>query len=137
MKKNQKIKALLYAMIIVFILIVSFFLIPEEIPFRRGLFIAVAVLGFIFLILGILLSVLSLNEKGKLKAFLLLTGLSATAPLLGSILHNVFYGLAITFTNLAPLFEFLHGAFFIIALLIAPIGFIIGMIGSLVLLRKK
>lgn len=137
MKNKTQLKGILYVMAITFFLMIGFFLVPEEFSLKRGMFNLVAVLGLLFLTLGIIITILSRKKKGELKAFLLLTGLSAIMPLLGTILHNFFYALAIVFPGLAPLFEFLHGAFFIIALLVAPIIFIIGIIGSLVCMRKK
>ena len=137
MKKRTHLKGILYALTATFILIVTYFLLPSPEDLKRTLFPLVAVLGFVFLALGIVLIFLSRKEKGKLKGFLLLTGLSAVAPFAGSILHNLFYGLGEAFTALIWLFGPLHAAFFIIALLIAPILFIIGITGCTILLCKK
>jgi len=83
-------------------------------------------------------------EKKKLKLsmkkFLLLTGVSAVGFLVFSILHNLFYALEIVakrFFLLSSLFSLLHGAFFIIAVLACPLGFLVGMTGSVVLFLKK
>jgi len=134
---KKRVKAIIYSLIGIFILIVVFFAIPFENPLKQNFFPIIAVLGLLFLILGIVLIILARKEKGKLKVFLILTGVSAIAPLVLSILHNVFYALAIAFENLSFIFEPLHGISFIMSLIGAPILFIIGSIGSIVLLNKK
>lgn len=136
MKNRKKLRIIFVSLIVIFILLVIYFLIP---PFAdvRALFPLIAVLGLIFLILGIILIFLVRKEKGKLKFFLMLTGISATAPLVFTILHNLFYALTITFTSLEYLFEALHVASFIISLLIAPIAFIVGVIGSIICFKRE
>ena len=89
--------------------------------------------------MGIALIILSRKEKGKIKTFLLLTGISAVSPLIFSVLHNLFYALAILFENIIVIkyiMEILHVTSFLIAMLVSPIGFLIGVIGSLILLKK-
>lgn len=130
----KKTKTILYSMIAIFILIMLFFFVPEN-SLRRMLFPVAGVLGLLFLVLGIVLVFLGRKEQGKLRLFLVLTGASAIAPLLFSVLHNLFYGLAIAFEGLAFLFEPLHAISFIISIIIAPILFITGMIGSIILTR--
>ncbi|MBN2306988.1 hypothetical protein JXD20_03305 [Candidatus Peregrinibacteria bacterium] len=136
MNQTQRIKGILYALIAIFILIAVYFLLPTEIAFKRELFPAIAILGFAFLSLGSMLIYLGRKEKGKLNFYLILTGTSAIGPFAGSVLHNLFYGLAMTFESLKYVFEFLQVSFFLIALLIAPILFIIGVIGCMVSLKK-
>lgn len=126
MKSNPPTKKTLYALIIIFILLVAYFLITPEL--KNPLFPLLAILGLAFMVMGVTLVFISRKEKGPLKLFLTITGLSAVAPLLFSILHNVFYGLG---------FETLHATFFIISILIAPITFIIGVIGSIILFRRE
>ena len=100
------------------------------------MFIFLAILGVLFLALGIWLIILARKEKGRLKLFLMVTGISSVAPFAGTILHNMFYAFAITFEKLAFLFEALHATFFIISLVMAPLAFIVGIIGSLICLKK-
>lgn len=93
-------------------------------------------------LLGIALIFFTLKEKikGKLKLFFLLTGSSIVGFFVFVILHNLFYALGIItshITVLKYLMEILHVTFFIIAVLICPIGFLVGAIGSIVLLIKK
>ncbi|MFH1429413.1 MAG: hypothetical protein ABIH39_06685 [Candidatus Margulisiibacteriota bacterium] len=100
MKNILKPKPVLYSLITVFILLLIYFLaLPFFMPDSRTLFPLVAILGLVFFILGILLMVTAKNEQGKRKLFLMLTGLGATAPLAGSILHNLFYAFSIAFTG--------------------------------------
>lgn len=96
----------------------------------------------VFFLLGLVLLILSLREKveKKLKNFLILTGASAVWLFVFGILHNLFYALG-TITKkifvLSYLIEGLHITFFLIAVLVCPIGFLIGAIGSIVILTKK
>ena len=137
MKNKSRLKKIFYSLITVFILLLVCFIIPFPSPIKRTFFPLIAILGLIFLILGIILTLIARKEKGKLKVFLMLTGISAIAPLICSILHNVFYALAIAFENLKFLFEILHVSSFIISIIIAPIIFIIGAIGSIILFNSK
>lgn len=131
-----KIKPIFYSLIGIFILILLFFIIPFEDEVRRPLFLVAAILGLLFLALGITLAILARKEKGKLRIFLMLTGISAIAPLLFTILHNFFYALAIAFENLSFIFEPLHAVSFIISIIIAPIAFLVGIIGTLILWKR-
>ena len=129
------IKKVFYSLIIIFILIVSFFIFPE-----RTLFPLVAVLGLLLSALGIYFIILVKKSKQKKKFFLYMTGISAASILPASILHNVFYALGIITENILVLkyvFEFLHAAFFLIGIPIAPILFLVGVIGTLVKWKKK
>jgi len=89
------------------------------------------------MILGGSLAIISRKEKGKLRIFLMITGISALCPFIFSILHNVFYALAIIFENIKLFFEILHVASFFISLIIAPLAFIAGAVGSAILLKRK
>ena len=136
-KVQKSIKTILYSLIGIFILILVFFIAPLDILLGRIFFPILAILGLLFLVIGIMLIILSRKEKGKLKIFLILTGISAIAPLVFTILHNLFYALAVAFESLSFLFEPLHAIFFIISLIVAPILFIAGSIGSIILLKKQ
>jgi hypothetical protein len=142
MNYNKALKTVFYSMVGVFILILSFFAIPFSDTLRRALFPYAGLLGLVFLILGIVLIVFTIKArvKGKLKVFLILVGSSAGMVLVSVLLHNFFYALAIVSENIVWLswsFEFLHGMFFIIGLLVCPIVFIVGVVGSIVLFIKE
>lgn len=128
------------ALVFVFLLVVG----PIFLPFFRvmmGLpFILVT--GFSLVILGSALIFLALRQKveKKLKKFLILTGASAIGFFIGSVLHNLLYAAAELTKNLPLLsgfFEILHAAFFLIAVFLCPIGFLVGAIGSAVFLLNR
>ncbi len=131
---SKKIKPILYSLTVIFILIILYFIIPFE---KRIFFLILAVLGLLFLALGVALIIIGRKQKGKLRVFLILTGISAISPFVFSILHNLFYALAITFENISPFFEALHVISFLIALVVAPILFIFSLITSIILLNKS
>jgi hypothetical protein len=85
-------------------------------------------------------AVLRSEIMGKLRRFLLLTGGSAVGFLVGVILHNLLYAAAILteqITVLHYLFEILHALFFLIATILCPLGFLIGLLGSIFHLLKQ
>ena len=61
-----------------------------------------------------------------LKTFLLLAGISLGVFIISVFLHNVISGI----------FDIEEAVFFIIAVLIAPSGFAVGLVGSLVIFLK-
>ncbi len=78
--------------------------------------------------------------KGMLRKFLLLTGASAVGFFLSVFLHNFLYAATILTSHLPllpSLFEILHGLFFIIAVLVCPLGFLVGAGGSIALFIKE
>jgi len=126
----------------IFVLLISYFLawFPHET--KRALLPFVAVLAAIFFVLGAVLIFLTLKLKTekKLKVFLILTGASAVGFLLGVILHNFFYGLGVITGHIIILkyvTEALHVAFFITAILVCPIVFLIGAVGTILMFIKK
>ncbi len=135
-------KKVFWLLVALFILIVGYFVIPASDEVKRALFPFAATLAFLFFFLGILLVMLVRKQRvqGKLKIFLYLTGLSATFFLLGSILHNFFYAIGVAFEHIKVvviLMEILHVTFFLIATIGCPIGFLVGMIGGVILMKKE
>lgn len=135
--KNKKSIIIFWLLIAVFLTIIIGTYI---IKWLRGPYFIPAIT--IFFLLGIALIFFTLKEKvkGKLKKFLLLTGASATGFFVSVLLHNFLYALNIIFnhiTILKYLTEILHIAFFFIAIIVCPMGFLIGIIGSLYYLNKK
>ena len=88
------------------------------------------------------LILLTIKEKvgGTLKKFLLLTGASATGFPLFILLHNAVYGLFIHFFG-ADFWDRIglgdEPFFFIMIIFVCPIGFLVGIVGSMVLRYKK
>jgi len=133
-----------WTLIAVFILILSQFFVPIISEFFKGslLFLLPFV---VFSLLGALLVFLILKQdiQGKLRKYLLLTGISAISFFIFIFLHNIFYALAEISSNvtiLKYLMKFLEGMFFIMATLICPLMFLIGAMGSIIIfikIRKK
>jgi len=131
-----------WALVGVFVLIASEFCIPALGELFRGplLFLLPFI---IFSLLGATLVFLTIKEKvgGNFKKFLILTGTSSAGIFVSIFLHNAFYGLGIITSHIAGLsglMEVLHVAFFLIAIFLCPIGFLVGVVGSVVLfIREK
>ena len=128
-----------WALVGVFVVIVSILFIPA---FRESLgFPFLAASGAVFFLLGVALIVLTVKEKvvGKPKKFLLLTGASSAGVLVSALLHNAVYGLFIHFFG-ADFWDRVgmgdEPFFFILAIVICPLGFLVGLVGSVVLFIK-
>ena len=99
-------------------------------------------LAGIFGVLGIILWISAkkkITEK-KLRRFLILTGVCAIGFFAFTLLHNVFYGINTVISHLTVLsyiVSALEIIFFLISIFICPPGFLIGVIGSIILLHKK
>ncbi len=133
--KGKLIWSIFWALVVVFIIVVGMIFIPqvnrllfgEENPTLMG-FVFVISAGVVLLGLGVTLLVLTVKKKvpGLLKKFLLLTGTSAAGLTVFVILHNLISGL----------FNIEEAVFFILATLVCPIGFLVGAIGTIVLVLK-
>jgi len=140
--KDEKIKLtiLLYGLIGIFILIVGLMSIPNFKGYVNFYFIMIS--GALLLLMGGALVVMTLKQKveGKLKKFLILTGVFASGYIIFVVLHNLFYALA-EITHHITLLNFLMNAFevifFLAAIFVCPVGFIIGSIVSIALLRAE
>ncbi len=138
----KSIKKVFWSLVSTFILILSFFVIPFSDSLRHTLFPFAGILGLIFLILGGVLIYLTFKHKvkGYLKLFLLFTGFSSVGVLPCVILHNLVYALFILlfgenfWINTGMTDE---PVFFILGLVVCPIVFLIGVIGSIVMFLKK
>ena len=90
---------------------------------------------------GIGLAIITYRERisGKLKLFLLSTGFSSAGFFLGVVLHNLFYALGILAKDLIGLDAFLNileVGFFFAAIIICPIGILVGVTGTLILWKE-
>jgi hypothetical protein len=138
--KGKLIWTIFWAMVGVFVIIVSMVfslnLLDGGLPFGYIVFPAFA----IFVGLGVTLLVLTVKRKvgGMLKKFLLLTGASAVGMPVFSVLHNLVYALLILWFG-----EDFWGSggdepvFFILAIIVCPIGFLVGAVGTIVLTIKN
>ena len=127
-----------WALNINFILLLGIFFIPIIREFFKG-GIVFLIPFIIFSLLGLVLifTVLKSKTKGKLKNYLLLTGVSAAGIFIAIILHNFIYGLFIYMFGEdfwgQPGDE---GFFFIVAIFIFPLLFLIGSIKSFLIIIK-
>lgn len=128
------------ALIGAFLLILAEFFVPAVSDILKGSILFL--LPFIvFSVLGMMLIFLTLEGKvrGKLRNFLLLTGISSAGFFISVFLHNVFYGLSVALNQtiaLSYLMKFFDVSFFLIAILACPILFLISAISSIVLFLK-
>jgi len=124
-----------------FLLILGQFFVPVVTDFFRGTLLFLSPF-IIFSLLGVILVITTIKQKVKkpLRKFLILTGISAALVFVGILLHNLIYALFIqlfgsdfwTRTGLGD-----EPFFFLLALIIAPVGFLIGTIGSLISIKKS
>ncbi len=139
-QKRNTLIIMFYLVIIVFVITVGMLLIPGFREYINTAFVIIS--GIILVILGSALIGLTLVQKveGKLKKFLILTGASAAGFFVFALLHNIFYGLEqVTghITILSYLMKAFEVIFFLIAIFACPIGFLIGVIGTIVMFSKK
>ena len=128
---NLPIKITFSLMVLVFVLILTGMFIPGV---NAKLFeMAGPVIVFsewiVFLLLGAILIILTLKKKveGPIKKFLMLTGISSVGFLVFVVLHNLVSGLLSMIFNS----EIEEPVFFILAVIVCPLGFLIGAIGSI------
>ena len=125
-----------WALILVLAIVVSMLFIPsidgvlvgENSPTPIG-YVFFLCAGAAIIGLGVMLLVLTIKTKveGSLKKFLVLTEASFLGAIISGILHNVISGL----TN------FEEPVFFLIATIVCPISFLVGVIGSVALAVKR
>jgi len=133
--------SIFWALVGIFVVIVSVFFIPAARELLMG-FLFIIISGAAFFLLGVALIILTVKEKvrGTLKKFLLLTGASAAGFFISVFLHNAFYGLGIMTSHITVLsraMEVFHVAFFIMAIIVCPAIFLVGVVGSIVLAIKQ
>ena len=139
-QKESVLTLMFYTLVAVFVSAISIIFIPAFRGFISGTFMIIS--GVILVILGSVLIGLTLVQKveGKFKKFLMLTGASAAGFFVFALLHNIFYGLE-QVTNHITILSYLMKAFevifFLIAIFACPIGFLIGVIGTIIMFNKK
>lgn len=133
-----------WALLATSIVIVSWFFIAAANESARGFrfLVFLASSGTIFVLLGIALIFITVREKagGKLRKFLILTGAGATGIPVSIILHNAIYALFIhwfgtDFWDRVGIGD--EPFFFVMAIFICPVAFLVGTVGSIVLAIKK
>lgn len=95
----------------------------------------------LFTLSGIVLTILSVKwVKGKkLRTWLIINGLSATALIIFAVLHNLFYALNTVVDNalLSKAISILEGGSFLISIPLSPILFVVSTVFVIVLWLKK
>jgi len=139
-QKESVLRVTFYLLVAVFILAISIIFIPVFRGLVSGIFMIIS--GIILVMLGSILIGLTLVQKveGKLKKLLILTGVSAAGFFVFSLLHNIFYGLEqVTghITILSYPMKAFEVIFFLVAIFACPIGFLIGVIGTIIMFNKK
>lgn len=137
MKKNITIQQHLYAVTILFAATLAVFIGTVFIDVSRELFFVVAFLAFLLVVYGIAIILRSRKEKQPLKRWMIILGFSAIMPLVGSVLHNVFYALARIFPFAEIVFNFFDGLFFLAALLASPIILAIAIIRCFMIVKNN
>ena len=133
--------SIFWALVGVFIVIAGVFFIPAVRELLMGLLFLI-ISGAVFFLLGVALIVLTVKEKlaGMLKKFFLLTGASAAGFFVSVFLHNAIYGLFIYWFG-ADFWDRIglgdEPFFFVMAIVVCPLGFLVGAVGSIVLTVRK
>ena len=132
-KRMPSTKIFFAVLVFITLVVIAFMLFPD---LMSGLGSRILVLWGLFAVSGLALviSVYKAGITGKAKFFLLLPGFAALAFVLGVVLHNAFYALAILAEDLAALrwvLNILGGGFFLIAVMICPIAIIIGIVQTI------
>ena len=139
-QKENTLTIIFYLLAVFFVLAISTIFIPVFREYVSGTFMIIS--GVIMVILGSILIGLTLVQKveGNLKKLLILAGASAVGFFVFVLLHNIFYALAQVTSHISIL-NYLMKAFevifFLIAIFACPIGFVIGVIGTIVMFKKK
>ncbi len=133
--------SIFWALVGIFVVIASTLVIPAVRDLLMGLLFLI-ISGVIFLLLGVALIFFTVKEKvgGALKKFLILTGASAAGFFVSFLLHNAIYGLFIHFFGVDFWDRIGVGDepfFFIMAIIVCPLAFLVGVVGSIVLAIKR
>jgi len=142
--KTKKIKLLssqflFCALMILSILVMLDMFVPNIIRMVGPYIFILWILHF-FAGVGLITTTYKEKISGKRKFYLLLSGFSSASFLLGVVFHNLLYALGTITENLVILnkiINFFEVAFFLVATLICPVGFIVGMVGTLIILKKS
>jgi hypothetical protein len=138
-KAPRPLQILFWALVGAFAALILTVLFPDVLDLFRPLFLSFMALCF-FLGLALLIFSVRWKERTLLRVFWILAGASTCGFALGSVLHNAFYALA-TVTGQWPILsaamEVLEVAFFVIAILLCPVAFLVGTVGAIVLIVRR
>lgn len=142
--KTQKVNILstqfLFKVLVILSILVVLNMLAPDIGLMPGPY--VFILWILHFATGVGLIVTTYREKitGKRKFYLLSSGFSSAGFLLGVVLHNLLYALGTITENLVivnKIINFFAVAFFLAATIVCPVGFIVGMVGTLIILKKS
>ena len=137
-KAPRSLFVVFWALVVAFVALILTVLFPDVLDFFRPVFLSLTAICFL---LGLALLILALRwqERTLLRTFWILAGASTAGAALGSVLHNAFYALA-TVTEPWPVLSgamnVLEVAFFLIAVLLCPVAFLVGTVGAIVLIVR-
>lgn len=140
--KNWKLfssQFLFNALIILSTLVILIMLFPN-IGRMLGSYVFILWTLFFFTGAGLIITIYKEKISGKRKIFLLSSGVCSASFLLCIVLHNLLYALGIVtekFVILNQIINILEIAFFFTAIIICPVGFIVGMAGTLIIKKKS
>jgi hypothetical protein len=127
--KGKLVWSVFWALVGVFVIVISMITIPRPLmPVWSSQAIFFSTIA-VFVLLGVALLFLTVKTKvgGILKKFLLLTGASTVGLPVSILLHNL----------VSRLFNIEEPVFFIMAVFVCPIGFLVGVGGTIVLAIKS
>jgi len=138
-KAPRSLVIVFWAMVAAFVALILTVLFPDALTFFRPLFLSL--MGLCFL-LGLALLVLAARWQARnlLWTFWILAGASVAGAALGSVLHNAFYALGIVtdqWPALSTAMEVLEVGFFVLAVLVCPVAFLVGTVGAIVLIVRR
>ena len=128
--------------VVLLVLVINFAILALALAIGRAIglpFLVFAALAIVFGLLGVVLTVLTvrLRETKTQKALFILTGVSAAGIPICAILHNLVYGLFISFFGKrfwGPGGD--EPVFFVLAIFVCPALFLIGAVASGIILIK-
>ncbi|MGM0368767.1 MAG: hypothetical protein ACQEP2_09440 [Actinomycetota bacterium] len=135
-KLNIFLIVIFWVTVALFILIANTLLNPIFRPILNTYYIFTV--GGILFLCGIAIIVITIKAKikGLLKKFFLLTGAAVSGFFASIILHNLVYGMFIYFFG-QNFWDRIGGEepfFFMIGLIVCPVAFLVGMVGSIIML---
>ena len=139
---NIAVKVMFWVLVALFIIVVTS-IVADNLNAYISFWISFFVPAGLAVLIGIAIIILAARSgyDRLARSFLILTGSSMAGILAGALLHNLIYGLVMRFGEGSGIIEsvggFIEAAFFIIGTLVSPIGFLVGAVGTIVLIAKK
>lgn len=132
----REMKKIFWSLAVVFVALVSYFVVPAQPELKRMFFPMVGVLGGVFMGLGgwMVYKTIKLKIKGEQRRWQLMMGGGAALFIPAVILHNLGSGLLTMALKREEVVE--EPVFFLIAIVGCPIVFLIGMVGGMSLMAR-